>query len=322
MNFERTHEEKEGADLSPFKPGALGKKINEGSHTTVHKLNREEKPDLIVKIGETSEYTPPLLKALRLSFPRKPASRLFEKILGPEFKIYPDMDFIRNGLAEYALIKKYFGHNAESSEDDERKDLIRSLEDMGDPFYGEMSAIGINRERLRTLLNIIKKHSRDNFLPKEHLVVGHPPSLKQKDAEHMMAAGERLPSTYYIIQEPVEGEGVVPLYELSDYELAQHTQLLEKLLTFAVLAKRMYSDMGKLIDMRAEEVAKHPFEWFQQTSNALVNKKTDDLSFVDTRWLWDKKSKIGEGGINLIKHMGVRSVDRAINKYLELLLNG
>ena len=128
-----------------------------------------------------------------------------------------------------------------------------------------------------------------------------------------------MPVTYFIYQEKIVGANVVPLWELKDEELLKRPQLIEKLLTFAVLTKKMYSDTGKLIDTRPEELAKHPFEWFQETANILLDKDKQELSFVDTRWFWDGNSRMGRGGVDLIKHLGVKSIDNAIRKYAGML---
>jgi|GEM_PF-2864305 hypothetical protein len=325
--------EKEAHNFSPFKPGALGKKIGEGSHADIHDLHSEAKTSYVVKIGKTEEYEPPLLKSLRIKLSRKKTSDLMEKFLGPQFKIYPDRDFIKSGLAEYAIIRNYFNKEdspittkAAEEEQDEtaavRDQIARAMEDPNDPWYQELLDIFGNVHSLARAREIFLKHRNVNFLPKEQVLIGHAPV--DTSSNHNDQAGdkeiEQYPSaTYYLIQEKIEGEQVAPLYSVGNNELVDHPQLLERLMTFALLTKKMYTDTGKLIDTRPEEVGKNPLEWFQKTANILLDKEKERVAFVDTRWLWDKNSALGSKGINLIDYLGVNSVDRAIKKYSDLL---
>lgn len=314
-------------NFTPFKKSVLGEKINEGSHADIHNICIGDKK-YVAKIGKTTEYTPPILKSLKIAFPREKFSNFLEKIVGPEFKISPDMDFIKNGLAEYMLMKKYFGF-ANDKEVDEiskenqeiRQELIKELNDQSSNLYREIKKILKDDELISGLVMAMEKNAQVNFLNKEWVIAGHPPSLSKTKAKDILSEGGKLPQTYYIIQEKVEGENIVPLSSMRDEELIQHPELLEKLLAFAVITKKMYYDTGKLIDLRPEEIAKHPFEWFQKTANILIDKDKDALTFVDTRWLWDKDSKLGKGGVNLIELFGVRSINKAIKKYAELLCN-
>jgi len=320
--------------LAPLRKGILGERISEGSHADIHEINkpREDSADLVVKIGKTTKYSPPLFNFLKMTFPREKVSKIFEKTLGPQFKISPDMDFIKNGVAEYLLMKKYFaGDNqkeAQKSDDDEsvkiRKELISDLQNKDSAFHQEMLSILGDEKLTETSARVLDHELNENFLPKEQVVVGHPPEVTQKQAEEYAAKQKKLPFTYYIFQERVKGVDIVPLLELNDEQLTSHPELLKKLLAFAMLTKKMYWDTGKLIDTRPEEVGKHPFEWFQQTANILADKNDQKLFFVDTRWLWDKESRLGAKGINIVDQLGVRSVNRAIKKYATLLsrLNG
>lgn len=319
-------DQNKGKDLTPLKPDILGKKIAKGSHSSVYEINKPTKNFGILKIGETVGYAPPLLKMLKISFSREKSSRFLEKILGSEFKISPDIDFIKNGVAEYLLMKEYFGSRSQeglgSEGEERRKELISALQDRSHSFYAEMEKVLGEENLIKEVAAVVQKHEQDVFLPKEQTVIGHPPELKQDQAEDLLASGQKLPATYYIFQESVKGKNIVPLLDLSEKELSERPELLEKLLMFAVLTKKMYSDTGKLIDTRPEEIAKAPFEWFQSTANILVDKgKESDggVFFVDTRWFYERDSRLGRGGINLIEHLGARSVDRAIRKYAVLL---
>lgn len=311
-------------DLTPFAEGVVGEKIYEGSHANIHEINkpREDFPDRIIKIGKTEDYTPPLLRdRLKMVFSRKKVSDALIKLLGPKFQIHPDQDFIKNGVAEYLLMKEYFGHDENENKNtssENREELIDSLKNSDSPFYKEMNRV-IESNKMADVAEIIEKHKNENFLPEEQTVVGHPPGLTRKKAEELQAKGEKLPMTYYIYQEKVSGQNVVPLYQLDENEFLKYPELVEKLLTFAILTKKMYSDAGKLIDTRPEELAKNPLEWFGKTANILVNKDTQELSFVDTRWLWESDSRIGRNGLDLVKHLGIRSIDNAIRKFANML---
>lgn len=314
-----------GADLSPFKEGAVGKSISEGSHANIHEINkpREGFPDRIVKIGKTDGYTPPLLSdKLRIKFSRKRVSDALVKLFGPRFQIHPDQDFIKNGVAEYLIMREYFGHDGredKNTSQKNRRELLASLEDHGNPFYKEMACVLGDNGLIAETIQVLKNHQHDNFLPEEQTIIGHPPNAVHGQAGSFRARGEKLPVTYYIYQEKIAGSNTVPLRELSDEELLKYPKLIEKLLTFAILTKKMYFDTGKLIDTRPEELAKHPFEWFQETANILVNKDEQELSFTDTRWLWDGDSRVGKEGVNLVKHLGIKSVNGAIRKYAGML---
>ncbi len=117
----------------------------------------------------------------------------------------------------------------------------------------------------------------------------------------------------------MSGNTIKPLSEITKDELANNRVLTERLLTFAILTKKMYYDTGKLIDTRPEEVGRHPLEWFRQTSNILADTETGETRFVDTRWLWDANTVIGKKGVNLIERLGIKSIDRAIREYISLL---
>jgi hypothetical protein len=312
--------------LSPFKKD-LGEPFAEGSHTDVfHYEKTSSGIPYVIKQGKT-KYSFPFSKYLNnfLALNRVTVSHYFEKILGPGFKINPDFDYVKNGVAEYVLMSSYFRYGENSESQEKRKELIASLEDKNHPFYQEIKKILGDDGSVLEVANIVEKNREENFMPGEiGTVIGHPQDLDPKEAADLQAKGEKLPSTYYIVQEEVKGDNLVPLLELNEKDLADKPEILERLLMFTVLTKMMYSGKdGKLIDTRAEEILKHPFEWFQETANILVDigsdKKQGRVHFVDNRWLYDKKSRIGEGGINLIKHLCVRSIDRAIKKYYDLL---
>jgi hypothetical protein len=323
-------------NLAPFK-NRIGAEIGKGTFATTRELFDSEGNDVkyIMKEGQTVHYSPPILKWLKIHLPREKVSKMLEKIFGPKFKVLPDMEFIKNGLAEYTLIKRYFGTeqirnsdlagaSAEPESLDEADEIIRQrvadeISDETSEFFHELMKVAGSKDGVARIAEALRKNVDCNFLPKEHLVVGHPSNLRRTKADQMQASGEKLPMTYYIIQEKINGEEVAHLFDMSDDELSRHPKMIEKLLTFLVLAKKMYDDTGRLVDTRPEEFGRNPLEWLRKTGNILVNKKTDDVSFVDTRWLWDKNSRLGEGGINFIKWLGVNSIDRSIKKYTAML---
>lgn len=313
--------------MSPFKKN-LAKPFAEGSHSQVFRYGEiSDGHPVVIKEGKTT-YAPPFLKCLEkfMALNRARISRFLERILGPEFKIQPDFDFVKNGVAEFFLISEYFRYEKDDPHGSQknRDELIAALENQGSPLYQEMQRALDDQKSIEILAAIAKRHRRDNFLPKEiGTVIGYPSELTQEKAAELKAEGKKLPSTCYIVQEEIKGKNLVPLLELDENELMKHPDVLEKLLMFAVLTKKMYSDTGKLIDLRPEEVLKNPFEHFRKTANILVNLDEKDgesgVYFVDTRWLWDKKIRVGKGGIDFIKYLGIASINRAIRKYLGLL---
>ena len=200
-----------------------------------------------------------------------------------------------------------------------RQKLVKSLEDKDDSFYKEVKKIVKYDESVDLIKSIVEKHGSDDFLTEEQMIVGHPPNFTGKQAEEYNAQGKKLPETYYIVQKKISGENVVPLTEITDKDLISSPELTERLCVFAMLTKKLYSDAGKLIDLRPEEVAKHPFEWFTKTTNVLVDKNSSKLYFVDTRWLYDRDSRLGRNGINIIEQFGLNSVDRTIANYAKLI---
>lgn len=313
-------------DITPLKHGALGKKIAEGSHAIIYEIIAASctPANLIVKIGKTDEYSPPFLHGLRIKLSRKKVSSFLGKAFGPEFRINPDTGFIRRGFAQYCLIKTYFGFLKEHSTIRGHKKIenIRTkiLTDLNDPaslFYQELSRILGNGILYEEVARIFGKRANANFLPKEQVVIGHPPNFLHKDIAILDTQLKELPVTYYLFQEYVRGK---PLYQFNQQKLARYPTLVENLLVFALLAKRMYHDTGMIIDTRPEEIAKHPLEWFQKTGNIMVNTNTQAVFFVDTRWLWNNQSRlIGRRGFNLVEHLGLRSVNRAIATYAHML---
>jgi hypothetical protein len=307
---------------------ALGEELGGGSHARVYILKG---PDTgkeyryVVKIGELEDYSPPILKALKLSFNRQKMSDFLVKFLGPTFKIMPDLEYIKNGLAEYLLMKNYFSPKEPETASEinpelsVREALIQELDNKNSVFCKDLPEL--SEHELVICSKAMRQHSADEFLPNERMGVGPTKNLTEAEQLQLKAEGKELQKTYFIIQERVLGNDVVSLSEITDQDLARNPEIARKLLAFALLTKKMYLDTGKLIDMRPEELAKNPFEWFQKTANLLVNRENSDVKFVDTRWLWDKKSPIGKKWFNLIDWLGSRSVNRAIKRYAKYASN-
>lgn len=310
---------------SPFNKESIGKKIAEGTFSNVYEINSSDgSPSRnVVKVGKAMEkFVPPLLKKiLRIEFPREKISFALVKLLGKQFQVYPDNDFIVRGLLEHLLMKEYFGYEESGPKNysqENREWVAKSLEDRSSQFFKEIACV-VGASSMNEVAKIFRKYENYNFLPKEQTEVGHPPGIDQAEIKKLRSIGKRVPVVHYIIQEKISGPGVSVLSKTKEEDLVEHPEIVEKLITFLILIKKMYLDNGKLIDTRPEEMARHPFEWFQETDNILVDKETEDVSFVDTRLLWDKKSCIGEKGVNLIKHLGIRSIDRALKKYIGML---
>ncbi len=170
----------EEPDLIPFKKGAVKERVAEGSHADVYAAEHAEKK-YVVKIGKAVEYSPPILNVLKIKFPREKISNLLERCLGPKFKIMPDEDFIRNGVAEYMLIKEYFGNDPESST--KRNELLETLNDRNSPFFQELSNV-VGAEQVQKTIGVLEKHQNDNFLAKEQVIIGHPPGTTAQQVEN------------------------------------------------------------------------------------------------------------------------------------------
>ena len=193
-------------NLSPFRE-PLEEEINEGTFAKIFAYKK-----WVVKAGKTEKYTPPILKWLKLNLPREKVSKLLVKIFGPQLKIQPDMEFIENGLAEYTLIKKYFGTDraggagqneiktdselSQEADENIRAQVINEIKDENSEFFQELFKAAEGKEGVEKIVEALTKNQNYNFLPKEHLVVGHPAILSQRKAKELQAEGEKLPLTY------------------------------------------------------------------------------------------------------------------------------
>lgn len=312
-----------GKSYSHLWQDLLGKKIGEGFYTKVHEVAHKPTPNLkmrgkklVVKIGMT--------KALPLGFislPRKYVGNFLEWTFGSTVRIFPTKESIIEAYEEeYLLIKKYFTPlPLDSKKQNPRQELLNDLKNQKSKFYKELFSLLKSDETLSLTAKTFERHQRDNFLKDEHLVIGHPHHLEQEEMDKLIKSGKEIPITYYIFQEKVEGD-ICLLGEITKKELFNRKELTEKLLTFALLLKKMYEDTGKLIDTRPEHLWKSPFEWFQKTGNLLIEKNTNELYFIDTRWLWDSNIRfLGKKGLHLVDRLGNKSVCQAIKTYLQIL---
>lgn len=314
-----------GKSYSHIWQDLLGKKIGEGFYTKVHEVRHKPHQDgikclhgkkMVVKIGMTHDFPVGFV-----SLPRKYVGKTLEWIFGSTVRVfYTQESIIKAYEEEYQLIKKNFSPlPADSKEKDPREEIIDDLQNERTKFYKELFKILKSKKLIELLVTTFKKYKNENFLKDEELVIGHPPHLTQEEINLAVSKGKEVPITYYIFQEKVEGN-IVSLGEISEKELTKRKELAEKLLTFALLLKKMYEDTKKMIDTRPEHIWKTPFEWFQKTGNLLIDKNTNNVYFIDTRWLWDSNVRfLGKNGLHLVDRLGHRSICNAIKKYTEIL---
>lgn len=326
-HFGSDQEKEKDVSLAPLKDSQIEEEVGSGSFSRVYNVSKSDgtSSGMVVKIGETKEFTVPLLKVLKLKLPREKVSVLLKVVLGKEFEIMPMKEMTKNGVAEYLLMKEYFGGNDQNRVEEEmnsaskkqRNDLLDIFQDKESELYQSILAILGDEESMGHVMHIVDQYQNENFLPKEQTVVGHPPSLTRADAQKLEAKGKELPTTFYIFQDRIQGDNVVHLSELSDQDLSDHPDIVKRLLLFAILTKKMYEDTGKLIDTRPAGIL--GLEWFQETENIFVDKDTQKVYFIDTRLLWDKDTRIiGKKGLNIIERFGIGSIDQAIKKYAKL----
>ncbi|HYF04961.1 MAG TPA: hypothetical protein VEA59_02205 [Patescibacteria group bacterium] len=288
----------------------IGKKIGEGAFADVHEFDHGG-VDFVVKIGQTTSWAPPISGNFKVNFPRAKISRLLEVLLGDKFKIQPDEQFVVKGLAEHELLHRYFG--SEDKPNDEvhrlREHILQDLQNSKSAFY--KSLFGDNGRYAIVCSEVFAKHKKESFLPAEHIQVGTPLS-------------DGAPLTYYLFQRAVRGEHVLPLYKFSKQQYTEFPLLTERLLTFSVLVKRMYFDTETFIDSRPHEVGKHFYDWFQKTSNILLDTREQKVYFIDTRWLWDTGDStfLGKTYIKLMHILSNRSLSKAIYTYARALKQG
>lgn len=300
-------------DMSPLRPDALARWLTEGSHADIYQLNFQGKA-YVVKVGKTGTYRPPFLKAFRITLSRQRVTEFFEKFLGPTFRIMPDEASIRAGLSEYRTLEAYFSDAPEFVA--RRRAFLVSLADRDDAFTQTLEAV-VGEGSIECICESLAAHITDNFLPLEQVVIGHAVRRSQNPAGSDAEPHSSM-LTYYIIQDAVVGDSIIPLCRIDAADLRRNQRLIDSLITFVVLAKKMFWDTKLLIDTRPDEVIKHPFEWFSQTSNILVDCESGDIRFVDTRWLWDDDTILGSEGFNLVRLLGVRSLNRALRRYVRM----
>lgn len=297
-------------ELPIEKKQKIGKKIAEGAFADVHEVDGEE---LVVKIGQTKHWIPPLSEQFRLPIPRKPISNIMKFALGKKYKIHPDEEHILEGLEEYNLLHSYYGsENRDNSITiKNREKLITSLKNPTDSFHKAIKKIVSRDQLIATIIQTLEAHQNENFLPAEEVFIGTPPDTQDEK--------EKSKTTYYLFQKAITGEHILPLHKFTHHYYEDHKLLVERLLVFSILTKKMYFDTGAFIDARPNEVAKHITNWFQKTANILVDTKHQKVYFIDTRWLWQTKNTkiLGTIWVRIMQKLGNRSLNKAIKLYSE-----
>jgi hypothetical protein len=313
-------------NYSPIKEEAVAEEVGEdnGSHAKVFDLKiRIDGKEYVMKEAEYKNYRPPLTKFLRINLSRRTVDRFATWLFGTKnVEVYPTPESAKRAYKEeYKLIKKYLSpvDNDRKLEDDPRQELSGDFKNPQSKFLYEMQELLGNKESTHKLGEIFERHRNDNLLKDEQLVIGLPRDLSREKVDALRKQGKRIPSTYYIFQEKVTGD-VVSLSRIRDKDLAERPLVLEKLITLALLQRKMFKDTGKMMDLRPDEFLKYPQEWFQKTDNILIDRNTDNVFCIDTRWLWDNEARImGGKWFNLIDNLCRKSIDRAIKKYFLLL---
>jgi hypothetical protein len=319
---ERTFEQRPGK-YSPYECLIAGKLSEEkGSHANVFELKEPfEGKEYVLKVGKLRNYKPPLLKGLPFSVNRNALDKIVTSVFGTKsVEIYPSPEHtVRAYLEEYLPIKNYLTPvSKEEFSKDPRQEMLKDFKNPNSLFYREMLKLLGDKQLIEKLDAIFGENKNYNFLKNECVDTAPPLDLSIKEIEAYEKKGKPLPLTDYIFQEKVK-DNPAGLVDLDIDILRMRPLVLKRLITFALLQRKMYMDLGKLIDTRPREIIRNYFDWFGKTDNLLVTEK-DDVVFIDTRWLWDKKTRIiGEHWLNLIDHVGRKSVDRAIKTYMELL---
>jgi hypothetical protein len=315
---ERTFEQRPGK-YSPYEWMIVGKLNNEnGSHANVYDLIGGK---YVLKVGERRNYKPPLLKELPVSINRKALDRTVIWIFGTKsVGVSPSPERTVNAfLEEYLPIKNYLKPvDDEEFSEDPRLEMSEDFKNPDSLFYKEMLKMLGDKQSVEKLGKIFEENKNYNFLKNEKVDTAPPLDLSVREIEAYEKKNKPLPLTDYILQEKVK-DNPAGLADFNIDTLKIKPLVLKRLITFALLQRRMYMDLGKLMDTRPREILRNRFDWFQKTDNLLVTEK-DDVVFIDTRWLWDKRTRfIGEHWLNLIDHIGRKSIDRAIKTYVGLL---
>ena len=233
--------------------------------------------------------------------------------LGKKYKIHPDEEHILEGLEEYNLLHSYYGsENRDNSITiKNREKLITSLKNPTDSFHKAIKKIVSRDQLIAKIIQTLEAHQNENFLPAEEVFIGTP--LDTQDEK------EKSKTTYYLFQKAITGEHILPLHKFTHHYYEDHKLLVERLLVFSILTKKMYFDTGAFIDARPNEVAKHITNWFQKTANILVDTKHQKVYFIDTRWLWQTKNTkiLGTIWVRIMQKLGNRSLNKAIKLYSE-----
>ncbi|HEC63875.1 MAG TPA: hypothetical protein ENI23_01120 [bacterium] len=231
------------------------------------------------------------------------------------FDLMPKGERVTKELREYFLLAKYLGFFIEDfkvlGDNDhvrsEQKKLRKELLNF-DKKKSELGSLV-----LRLIDNDSKKPSllkkaisspkvyKHNFLVKEYVIFGAPRKAKTK-------------KTYFIVQEWVEGD---TLEQTLEEDMSK--EIYGRLLVFIILSLHLFEQEQKLVDMRGKSLVNT--NWFVRTENIIVNIETEDVKFIDTRWLWDMTGNFVEKGIlsaDMVLHSLLQAFDIYLNEYKKL----
>ncbi|MFW5720131.1 MAG: hypothetical protein ACOCXT_03850 [Candidatus Dojkabacteria bacterium] len=292
--------------------------IGEGIFNKVYNVTIGDRSWIIKEGRYDLDY--PITRKFRLPVPRRVVSwfwGLFNKSL------MPSHEAALLQFEEYVLIAKYFGlfdeegeHSVAAYEPDMLHFQRHVRQDLFTSIYSENNFAELILQSVKTFKNYHKIKAilhRDeyytyNFLPQEYLILSISSGIK-KYFRRITTKREN----FYIVQDHVEG---IPLGKMTDNELFENKELLSRLIFFILLSMYMAYHESKVIDSRPEGLLQNINEWFSKTGNIFVNPDSSHVTFIDTRWLWDKD--IHQRGIG-ISDLIIDSMSNNLAKYVDKL---
>ncbi len=151
--------------------------------------------------------------------------------------------------------------------------------------------------------HILETHGRENFLPREFLLLG--------DA---ISPENRGQPTFYVFQEYIEGK-LLHDVEIETLPDAQK----ERLILLALLSLVMREETRLLPDTRPRYPLLQFQEWFTKTDNIIVT--PSGLSFVDTRWFWEVDAGYVRRGL-MIPKLTVNVMKRTVSALFRQIKKG
>lgn len=288
--------------------------IGEGLFSRVFKVKTEDR-FWIIKEGRY-DLKLPVFSMGQVPLPRKVLSNFF-KVFG--MNLMPTHKFALEQLKEYCLLSRYLGFFNQDGKNpilgfdknitNDQRDIRRRVKDS---IFEEDEFAEIILEFVKTFKNYhkIKKifEYEDilnyNFLPKEYLILSTTSGIKK-----YFKLISKKKETYYIIQEWIDGE---PLGKIKDTDIIQNKKLASTLILLIILAIYMTVKEKRVIDSKPDGTWYLIDDWFGKTGNIFIQEDSNNVKFIDTRWLWNHK----EGNI-LQKGLGVSDkIVAAMGKYL------